>query len=378
MQKILLKKHTWILLIIFGFITKILFFPIKTGDYVVYLEPWMHFIKTHGYEHSLEFGFYDYTPSYIYILVGIVKLGFNPLFSVKLVSILFEYILAFFVGKIAEIKYKSNMVIWVAMAVIPILPSIFLNSGYLSQCDSIYSAFVVGSVYFVLKRKQLLSVLFLGIAFSLKMQTAIILPFFFVMMLRGNIKWYYFLMIPFMYIISIIPAWFYGRPFNELLAIYSTQSGSYKYLTLNFPNIYIWISNVYYEPVRLAGIVVTTLITLLSGVWLSKKSFDFTIEVWVKLAFLSAIIVPYLLPGMHERYMYLGDVLGVLYFLVTRKNIHLPLGILLVSFYSYIRCSRYNDVLPMSPAFIIYSLVIIFTTLDFVATINKSSNEISK
>jgi Gpi18-like mannosyltransferase len=372
------KKMICITLIIIGLLAKYVLLDIKTGDYIAYLEPWMNFIKTHGYEHSLKFGFYDYTPSYIYILIAIVKLGFNPLFSVKIVSIFFEYVLAFFIGKIATIKYKSNLVLWIAISVIPILPSILFNSSYLSQSDSIYSTFVVGSVYFLLTRKQLVSVLFLGFAFAFKMQTAIILPFVFVMMLRGNIKWYYFLIIPIVYIISILPVWLYGRPLNELLIIYLSQSGSYKYLTLNFPNLYILISNVYYEPVKIAGIIFTALFTLLSGFWLIKKSFDFTFELWIKLAFLSAIVVPFLLPGMHERYMYLGDVLGVLYFLVNRKKIHLPIGILIVSFYSYIRCSRYNEILPMWPAFIIYSLVIIFTTTDFIATLKKSYNEITK
>ena len=293
-------------------------------------------------------------------------------------SFFFEYLLAFYIGKIAALKTKSNSVIWAAVAIIPILPSIFLNSGYLSQSDAIYSAFVVGSMYFLLIKKHLLSALFLGFAFAFKMQSTIILPFYFVMMLRGNIKWYYFSIVPIIYLLSILPAWFYGRPMNELLTIYLSQSGSYKYLTLNFPNIYIWISNVYYEPAKIVGIISTALLTLASGFWLSNKNFNFTIEIWVKLAFLSAIIVPFVLPGMHERYMYLGDVLGVLYFLFNRKNIHLPIGILLVSLYSYIRCSRYNEILPLWPAFFIYLAVIVFTTIDFVTALKKSSNEIAK
>lgn len=373
----LLKKRIWIVLIILGLLSKFALIGIKTGDYGAYLEPWMNFIKTHGYERSLKFGFYDYTPSYIYILIAIVKLGLNPLFSVKIVSVFFEYLMAFFVGKIATLKFKSNLFILASMAIIPILPSVLLNSAYLSQSDSIYSAFVLASIYFILKRKEFLSILFLGVAFALKMQTAIILPFFFVMMLRGNVKWYYFALIPIVYIVSILPAWFYGRPFNELLTIYLSQSGSYKYLTLNFPNLYIWISNSYYEPVRSIGILVTILLTLVSGFWLSKKSYFFTTELWIKLAFLSAIIVPFVLPGMHERYMYLGDVLGVLYFMLIKKNIQLPLGILLVSFYSYIRCSRYNDILPMSPAFLIYSLVIFYAVFDYITSLKNSSNEIA-
>ena len=370
------NKLIWILLIIIGLSIKIIIFPIKTGDFVGFLEPWIDFIKSHGYFSSLKYGFYDYTPSYIYILIAIAKIGFNPLYSVKIVSILFEYLASFFVGKIAFQKEKNNLVIWISLAIIPILPSILLNSSYLSQCDSIYAAFVLGSIYFIILKKQFLSVLFLAIAFAFKMQTAFILPLFFVIMLRGNIRWYYFFLIPIVFSLSIAPTWLYGRPFIDLIKVYIAQTDRYRFLTLNFPNIYIWISNNYYESAKMVGIILTFVLTVFTGFWLSKKQIIFSYETWIRLAFLSSIVVPFILPGMHERYMYLGDVLGVLYYLVIRKNIHLPIGILLVSFYSYIRCSRFNDILPMEPAFFIYSLVIIFTVTDFIKSLKIDSNEI--
>ena len=198
-----------------------------------------------------------------------------------------------------------------------------------------------------------------------------ILPFYFFMMLRGKINWCYFLLIPFIFIISLIPAWLFGRSFSDLINVYISQTD--HYLTLNFPNLYIWISNDYYEPVKMAGVLLTVFITLISGFWFSNRKIIFSFESWVKLAFLSAIVIPFVLPGMHERYMYLGDVLGVLYFLVVRKNIQLPIGILLVSLYSYLRCSRFNDVLPMEPAFFVYLSILIFTTYDFIKCLKNES-----
>ena len=376
LSNILFKKPTLIVLILAGLLIKSFLLHVLTGDFIGFLGPWIEFIKTHGYFSSLKYGFYDYTPSYIYILIAITKIGLNPLYSVKIVSILFEYLAAFFIGKIAYQKYHDNIVIWISLAIIPIIPSVLLNSSYLSQCDSIYAAFVMGSIYFILQKKQFLSILFLAIAFAFKMQTAMILPFYFVMMLRGNIRWYYFLLIPIVFILSITPTWLYGQSFTELLHVYIAQTNRFRYLTLNFPNIYIWISNGLYEHVRIGGIILTIILTLLSGFWLSRKQLSFSYESWIKLAFLSSILVPYFLPGMHERYMYLGDLLGVLYCLILRKNIHLPIGIWVVSFYSYIRCSRFNEILPMSPAFIIYSFVIVFTLIDFIKSFKIESNEI--
>lgn len=368
-------RFVWILLILVGILAKIGLLHVKTGDFNCFLEPWISFIKTHGYFSALKFNFYDYTPTYIYILILIAKTGLNPLFLVKFVSIFFEYVAAFFIGKIAGLKENSNKFVLIALAVIPILPSVLLNSSYLSQCDSIYASFVIGSIYFLLKNKQLPSVILLGIAFSLKMQTAFILPFFFVYMLRGKIRWYYFLTIPAIFFISILPTLFYGRDLSDLFNVYASQANRYPFLTLNFPNIYSLISNDYYEPVKLAGVLATVVITLISGLLLSNKKYVFSFDQWIKLAFISAIVVPFVLPGMHERYMYLGDLLGILYFLVIRKNIHFPIGIALISFYSYIRCSRFNDILPMAPAFIVYLVIIILVLVDFIISLKNESSE---
>ncbi|MDL2290453.1 hypothetical protein LJB95_03515 [Paludibacteraceae bacterium OttesenSCG-928-F17] len=374
--QLLYKKSTWIILIIVGIIAKLVLFPVATGDYINFLEPWMNFIKANGGFSALEYKFYNYTPSYIYILILITKIGFNPLYSLKIISVLFEYLLAFFIGKIADIKYKNKIIILASLAIIPIIPSLLLNSSYLAQCDSIYASFAVGSIYFLLKKKSWLSVLFLGISFAFKMQAVMVLPFFFVMMLRGNVKWYSFLLIPVIYFISIIPAWLFGGSLSELLTVYLSQADNYRELTMNFPNFYIFIKNDYYDIMAPIGILITIIITLMGGILLKNKKYIFTFENWIRLAFLSTILVPFFLPGMHERYMYLGDALGVLYFLAIRKNIHFPIGIILVSTYSYIRCSRFSEVLPMAPAFALYLLIIILVVIDFIKALKQSQNAI--
>lgn len=371
-NKLFRNPYFWIGWIVAGLIIKLALFPVRTGDFIFFLEPWINFIKTHGYASSLKYDFYNYTPTYIYILIIIAKTGFNPLFSVKIVSVLFEFLTAYFVGKILRLKYRNTLVIWISMAIIPWLPTVILNSSYLSQCDSIYSSFVIGSIYYLLKNKQLKSVLFLGIAFLFKMQAIFILPVFFVAMLQNKIRWYYFLIIPSLFLLSLLPAYFYGRPFTDLLGIYLAQSSHYQFLTMNFPNIYIWINNNYYETVKIIGMAFTFILTLVSGIMLRK--YRFTYEMWILFALISSVLVPFILPGMHERYMYLGDILSVLYLMVFQKNRFVPAGILSVSLYSYIRCSRYVEYLPMEPAFFIYLAVIVFLITRFVAMMMCDKN----
>ncbi|MDO9152976.1 MAG: hypothetical protein Q7U47_04595 [Paludibacter sp.] len=372
------QRKTYIFLILLGLLVKWGVFPVETGDYIHFFDPWIHFIKTHGYELSLKYNFYNYTPTYIYILIGVAKTGLYPLYLIKLISVAFEFLAAFFIGKIAFFKYKDNLVIWISLAIVPIIPTVLLNSSYLSQCDSIYASFVLGSIYFILREKAFLSVLFLGIAFAFKIQSVFILPFFFVLMLKGNIRWYYFTLIPAMFLSSLLPAFFYGRPFSEILSTYYSQANQYHFLTLEFPNLYIWIDNRYYEIFKMIGIIITACITLLTGIILQHKKYRFSYEMWIQLALISAVVIPFILPGMHERYMYLGDILSVLYFVVFRKNIFVPAGILSVSLYSYIRCSRFNEILPMEPAFFVYTAVIIFLIFDFTFALKKSVHESTK
>jgi Gpi18-like mannosyltransferase len=372
------NKKTWFVVIFLGLALKLALFPIKLGDYNIYLEPWINFIKTNGYFKSLKYDFYNYTPSYIYILVLIAKIGFNPLYSIKIVSIIFEYILAYFVGKIAFIKYRNNLVVLISLAIVPLVPSILLNGAFWGQCDSIYSAFVVGSIYYIIKNKQFLSIFLLGVAFAFKIQSAFILPFYFVLLLRNKVSWYYFLLIPSIYVISILPTWFYGRSFIDLLTIYVNQSNYYTALTIYFPNLYIWISDDYFNPVQLIGLMGTILITLFSGFYLRQRKFILTDDILIRLAFLSVIISPFILPGMHERYLYLGDVMAVLYFIIFRKNLGYSLGIISISFYAYLCCSRLKDILPLWPAFFLYIYLIVLIIKDLLMILNGKSNQLNE
>lgn len=354
------KKNVLYAIILLGIALKLTLFPVRLGDYNVYLEPWVNFIKSHGYFNSLQYDFYNYTPPYIFILIVIAKLGFSPLYSIKIVSVIFEYILAYYIGKIIYLKYLDKKWILTSLALVPLIPTVILNGAFWGQCDSIYSTFVVMSFYFLLQKKNFLSLLFLGIAFSFKAQTAFIFPLFFLFFIQGKIKWYYFLLLPFVYVVLVSPAWFFGRNLIDLFMIYVTQSNYFQGLTIYFPNIYVWISDDYYSVGKISGLIVTTLTIVVLGFWLKSAKKDFDLEVIVQIALLSVIITPFLLPGMHERYLYLGDVIAVLYFFVCRKNLQITIGILSVSFYAYLCCSRFKDVLPLWPAFFVYFFVILF------------------
>lgn len=374
--------------ILLGMVVKLLLFDYQYIDYGFYLSRWVGEIKVNGYLSALREPFYNYAPTYMYVLVLIAKLDLYPLYAIKIVSVSFDYVLAFFIGRLLYLYWKREIVLWISFAIIPLIPTVLLNSSFMSQCDSLYVSFILGSVYFLLTKRQLEAVLFLGIAFALKVQTALILPFYFVYMLRGHIKWYFFLMIPLVYFLSIVPVWMVGRSLTDLLTVYLAQAEYNEELVKNFPNIYLWIGGLG-DVAKFIGLGSVLLLTLLGGCYLSnKQKYTFTLEAWYKLIFLSAIICPFLLPGMLERYMYLGDVFAIVYIGLNRKNIIAGLSIIFVSFYSYVRCiyifsfsgdGNYPsrpfaifEFIPWELVSVLYVGAIIYVFYDFVTTLKRS------
>lgn len=371
LQSLFRNKKFLALLILAGLLIKLLmlpFFP-EPGDYTFFLKPWVEFIRSHGYWQAFRFEFANYSPAYLYFLLGIAKLGGEPLIPIKLVSICFEYVAAWFIGGIAYQKYKEDWVRWCALAVVPLLPTVLINSSYWGQCDSVYASFLVGSIYFVLRKRSFLSILFLGISFSFKLQAVLLFPFYFVLLLKNRVKWYYFLLVPAVYLISLLPAYCAGRPLTELLSVFISQSEYYESLSLQFPNLYMWISDDHYETVKWIGILLTCLFALLTGGLLAKKyRVQLTNDYLVRLALLSAVIFPFLLPGMHERYMYVGDLLAVAYIIYFPRKFYNALGIPLISLFSYALCTSLNESLIRYlgvPVTIFYICVIGLLIRDF-------------
>ena len=372
-------------------VIKFLLFDYTYVDYNFYLSKWVEEIKMNGYLNALSEPFYNYTPSYMYILVLIAKLDLNPLYAIKITSIFFEFVLAYFVGRLVFLYSNNEVYRWVSTVLVLLLPTVILNSSLMSQCDSIYASFGVASVYFALTQRNLTAMILLGIAFALKIQVAVLLPVFFVYMLRGQIKWCYFLIIPAVYFISILPVWIAGRPLIDLLTIYLAQSTYNEAPVGGFPNVFLWIWDVggYY---KIFGISVVLLFTLTLGFVLSQKKYEFTLESWYKLILLSVIFCPFFPPGMLERYMYLGDVFSIVYVMICFRKVFVSLAIVFISSISYFKILHMNAAdtlrnqypsdffdlftfIPWKGLSIIYIAVIIFVAYGLMKTLQRTTKK---
>lgn len=118
-------------------------------------------------------------------------------------------------------------------------------------------------------------------------------------------------------VILYIPEFLFGRPLRLLLDVYFNQIGEYTNLALNFSNIYnlIYGNKVFSK----YGIIFTIIsIGILSLYILDRKNELDNIKI-IELALLLILVETYFLPSMHDRYMFLADILSVVYFLVGKK-----------------------------------------------------------
>ena len=128
----------------------------------------------------------------------------------------------------------------------------------------------------------------------------------------------------------------------EVLTIYLGQAGYYSDLTANFPNIYSIVTGsefavTYGNVITLVGIGITVIVFVIVWFIVLINKINFDSENIIAFGLLSVIVATFFLPRMHDRYMYVADILSVIWYICYRKKIFIPLTINCVSLYSYIK-----------------------------------------
>ena len=338
----------------------------ESTDYKAWLSNWYEFIKSHGGFWALKYNFANYTPPYLYLLIIATGLPFPSLTAIKLISIIFDYSLAFFVYLTVKLKYKKGIIPVMSFFAVLFLPTVIFNSSLWAQCDTIYTTWLIGSLYFIIREKILLAFIFLSLAFAFKLQTIFLFPVYIILSYKKNFSIKYFLLIPLIYIISIIPTFIAGRPFNDLLSIYGEQIAINQKLTMNAPTLYQWISNHYYYPVCHIGVAVTLLITCLFMFIIHKSKINIKEETVIKLSLAFSLIIPYFLPKMHERYFFPADIISIIYAFYYPRKFFIPVLINIASLFSYFPFLFGSPFIPLSYLALILLITIIAVTTDII------------
>lgn len=343
-------------ILVLAFWTRWALMPIESADYYGFLEGWMNTIRANGGFRSLGMEISNYASSYMYIMCLLSYITKNSLYALKLVSVLFDYAAAFAMFALVLYLTGSARKAFLGMTFLLFSPAVILDGAYWCQCDIIYAAFLLLALYSFFKKNSRRCMIFVGIAFSFKLQAVFILPFFLIMWAkRKTILLRHFLWIPAIYVISAVPAWLAGRDFMELMTIYFGQSSMYPWGTLAYPNMYALLGEAMPDmrhAAEVSGAGILLMIAILGGIayYIYTSRVRLTKKLTVALALLTVGVVVYTLPHMHERYGILLDLLAILYVMMDVKKLPLYFGFSLVSVVSFMPYLIAVDILPLTYA----------------------------
>jgi Gpi18-like mannosyltransferase len=317
-------------------------FSFISGDYMFFLRPWMNQIVQGGGWASLSTSIGDYTPPYMYLLT---LLSYFPsasdthpfLFGIKFYSLMFDGLLAFAVYLNVKLIVKDHQhyVGLMASLIVFFLPTVVLNSAFWGQIDASYAAFALFSLYYLQKHQFFKSVIWFAVGLSFKLQTIFILPVFilYLWFVKRSI-WYYVFLIPLVYFALAIPSIIAGRSIVDIALIYVNQAGSYRALTLNMPNVYQWLPNRYDD---LSGYGIALFVSLMGLVflWMTMNKQVLKPNNILSIAFWSVLMANFFLPAMHERYLYMADILAILVIFQFKKDWIFVLIVQFISLLAY-------------------------------------------
>lgn len=309
----------WILM---ALVLKYIFFPVESYDMRAFLEPWYDFIVEHGQFRSFAYAFYDYSPLYLYMIsFSTLFTWINKVAAIKIITLLFEISASFAVYRIIYHFKTDKRLAWIGFIGLLYLPVVFVQGGMWGQCDIIFTSFLLWMIYALFKGQNVKAVLFLAIAIALKSQTMFVAPLILVLFMTRKIKWYWILLIPAVYFLSVVPAWLAGRPLMDLLTIYFSQVNVYKQLSLFAPNFYFIFEDPKYYSAFSVGIgLVAAIIVGLIYLYLRWRKFPrFTDMGYLIDACTISFIFPFVLPLMHDRYFFIAAVVMFILGFLDRK-----------------------------------------------------------
>ena len=382
-------------LVVAGLAVRVPMLSEQSGDYRAFLLPWYEHLAQAGGFAGLGDTFSNYDTPYLVLLAVLTYLPVDPLVGIKAISVVFDVLLALFAyGIVREARPAARWLPVVAFGATFCLPTVVLNGAWWAQCDSVYASLCLGSLYLLLRRRTAAACVLFGLAFAFKLQALFFLPALVVLVLVNRQRLRGLALVPVTFLAALVPAWLAGRSLASQLSVYPSQvanpsgagagggtartgggfgdggSGrggggfgggapgggpgagggggttSAHSFTSNAPTWYSWLPADASSTWKWVGLGVAAAVALAFAVWLLARRRRLAPAEMVLVAATLSLVVPLLLPEMHERYFYLGEVLAVVAVLVDRRFLvvaALMQVATLSTYWSYLRSTTVLD-----------------------------------
>lgn len=149
----------------------------KSPDYLGKVSHWYNFIRSNGFS-AFATNFSNYNPPYLYLFYLVIRSDpdLPTVIGAKIPGLICDFICAYYVYRIVKVKNTNSMTPLIAAVAVLFAPTVILNSAYWGQSDSIYTAALTACIYYLIVRKNWLSMLAYGIALSFKLQAIFVAP----------------------------------------------------------------------------------------------------------------------------------------------------------------------------------------------------------
>ena len=309
----------------------------ESGDYLTFLAPWTQFFRDNGGFAALRYSLGNYNPPYMYFLALFSYFDISELYLIKLLSVLFDVLLAWACMKLLGLYTGSRAKLLGVFLAVLFLPTVVINGAYWAQCDSIYAFFGIYALYLGLRGRGCASMVSLAACLAFKLQAVFIIPVFFILLLAKKLRWRQLLVFPTAYIVFMLPALLAGRPFVETMTLYFAQAGTVgdamNYNAPSLTSMFQWSGNTESWSTLLIAAAFALVLASYAVAAVKRRELDDT--VFLGFALLLAMGIPYLLPHMHDRYFFISGVLALVLAFRDRRFFPIPLLAELASLHCY-------------------------------------------
>jgi len=213
-----------------------------------------------------------------------------------------------------------------------LLPTVVLNAALLGQCDALWAGACVFAVAAMIRGRTAASLVWCGVAVAFKAQSAFVAPFIIGALIGRRAPPWQWAIPALVYAALMLPAWLLGWPATDLATIYLRQVEYFDFPG-NLSNPWIWATHFFREAAPsfyVLGYAAAAGAAVAVGALAARTSRP---RAMLTLALLSAMALPFLLPKMHERYLFLADVLALALALAVRSrtSIAIAIGVQLTS-----------------------------------------------
>ncbi|MGV8907756.1 MAG: glycosyltransferase 87 family protein [Propionicimonas sp.] len=405
----MLTPQRWVItgLAAAGVAARLAFFGIQSGDFRAFLSRWYAFILANGHLAALrDDSFANYNTPYLVLLALASYLPVPALTAIKAISVAFDLVLAGVASRlVAAVRPGSVWRPVVAFGAVIFLPTTVMNSGVWAQCDSIYAAGCVAGLLSLVKGRPWAASAWFGVAFAFKLQAIFLLPVLVAVLVINRHRLWPLIAAAATFFFSLLPALLAGRSLASQLMVYPLQvtdsSGTggavsspvfprgrppaggftltdgYSF-TRNAPTPYAWLPAEASAAWKYAGLALAAAVILAFGIWLLTRHRQLGGAEILLVSATAALIVPLLLPEMHERYFYLAEVLLVLAAFVDVRYALPAAGIQLASISTYLSYFANREVLPLKLMAALALAAGVVAALLLVSTLNRPAPEVDK